>query len=105
MPSKSAFLNPNIVQRTKYVVPPTRVAKKPPLKPWPLPKFDPVIIDDYNAHGEPCLPPNTNTNDPMALFNLFYTNKIMDKLIEWINAYVDEQQASKDEDALLTRRK
>ena len=105
MPSKSTFLDPNIIQHTKYVVPPSRVAKKLPPKPWPLPKFNPFIIDNYNAHREPCLPPNTNTNNPIALFNLFYTNKIIDKLIEQTNAYTDEQQALEDEDAPPTRRK
>ena len=94
---------PDIVQPTKYVVPPTRVAKELPPEPWQLPKFEPFIIDDYNAHGEPILPPNTNTNDPMALFNLFYTD-IMDKLIEWTNAHTDEQQSPDDEDEPPTRR-
>ena len=89
MPSKSAFLGPNTVQHTKYFVPLTRVAKKPPPKPWPLPKIDAFIIDDYKAYGEPYLPPNTNRTDLMALFNLFYTNKIIDKLMEWINVYID----------------
>jgi len=66
------------------------IAKEPPPEPWQLPKFEPFIIDDYKAHSEPILPPNTNINNLIALFNLFYTNKIIDKLIEWINAYADE---------------
>ena len=90
MPSNRAFLDPDIVQPTKYIVPPTRVAKELPPEPWQLPKFKPFVIDGYNAHGELILPPNTNTSDPMALFNLFYTDKIMDKLVEWTNAYADE---------------
>ena len=39
MPSNRAFLDPDIVQPTKYVVPPTYVAKELPLEPWQLPKF------------------------------------------------------------------
>jgi len=56
MPSNQAFLNPNIVQPTKYVVPPTCVAEELPPEPWQLPKFEPFIIDDYNAYSEPILP-------------------------------------------------
>ena len=39
----------------------------------------------------------------MALFNLFYTDEIMDKLVEWTNAYTDEQQSFEDKDELQTR--
>ena len=81
------------------------MAKKPPSKPWPPPKINSFIIDDYNAYRELYLPPNTNINNLIALFNLFYTNKIIDKLIEQINAYIDKQQASKDKDALLIQYK
>ena len=100
MPSNRAFLDPNIIQPTKYIVPPTCIAKELPPEPWQLPKFEPFVIDDYNAYGKLILPLNTNTSDPMALFNLFYIDKIMDKLVEWINAYMDEQQSLKDEDEL-----
>ena len=40
MHSNRAFLNPDIFQPTKYTVPPTRVAKELPPKPWQLPKFE-----------------------------------------------------------------
>jgi len=79
------------------------VAKELPPEPWQLPKFEPFVIDDYNAHSEPILPLNTNISDPIVLFNLFYTDKIIDKLIEWTNAYADEQQSLEDEDELQTR--
>ena len=59
-------------------------------EPWELPKFEPFIIDDYNTYSELILPLNTNISDLMALFNLFYIDKIIDQLIEWINAYADE---------------
>jgi hypothetical protein len=104
MPSNRAFLDPDIIQPTKYIVPLTRIAKELPPEPWRLPKFEPFIIDDYNAYSEPILPLNTNISDLMALFNLFYTDKIMDKLVEWTNAYTDEQQSLKDNDELPTRR-
>jgi len=90
MPSNRAFLNPNIAQPTKYIIPLTCVAKELPLEPWQLPKFKPFIINDYNAHSEPILPLNTNISNLMALFNLFYIDKIINKLIKWINAYTDK---------------
>ena len=40
----------------------------------------------------------------MALFNLIYTDEIMDKLVEWTNAYADEQRSLEDEDELPTHR-
>ena len=101
MPSNRAFLNPNIVQPTKYIIPLTRVAKELPLEPQQLPKFKPFIIDNYNAYSELILPLNTNISDLMALFNLFYIDKIIDKLIEQINAYIDKQRSLKDKDELL----
>ena len=90
MPFNCAFLNLNIVQPTKYIIPLTCVAKELPLEPWQLPKFKPFVIDNYNAYSEPIFPLNTNISDLMALFNLFYTDEIMDKLMQWINAYIDE---------------
>ena len=48
MPSTRAFLGPNIVQPTKYVVPPTRVAKELPPEPWQLPKSEPFVRASYS---------------------------------------------------------
>ena len=103
MPSNRAFLNPNIVQPTKYIIPLTYIVKELPLEPQQLSKFKPFIIDNYNTYSKLILPPNTNINNLTALFNLFYINKIIDKLIEQINIYIDKQQSPKDKDKLLTR--
>jgi hypothetical protein len=48
MPSTGAFLDPNIVQPTKYVVPPIRIAKELPPEPWQLPKFEPFVRASYS---------------------------------------------------------
>ena len=49
MPSNRAFLDPNIVRPTKYIIPPTRVAKELPLEPWQLPKFKPCVRALYSS--------------------------------------------------------
>ena len=49
MPSNRAFLDPNIVQPTKYIIPPTRVSKELPLEPWQLPKFEPFVGASYSS--------------------------------------------------------
>jgi hypothetical protein len=51
MPSNRASNDLDLVQPTQYIVPPNRTAKKPPPKPWPLPKFEPLHIDALTASG------------------------------------------------------
>ena len=48
MLSNRAFLDPNIVQPTQYVVPPTRAVKELPPEPWQLPKFEPFVRASYS---------------------------------------------------------
>lgn len=31
-------------------VPPTQKAKQPPPKPWPLPTFEPLRVEDYDSY-------------------------------------------------------
>ena len=62
----------DVVKHTEYIVPPSRVAKKPALEPWSLPAFSPIEIDDYNDHREPNVPMNLDWHDPLALFKLFF---------------------------------
>ena len=79
----------DLVRPTQYTVPPGKKAKQPAPEPWILPAFKPLQIDDFQLQGEPCLPRNVDNSDPLALFRLFFTNKIMDNIMEWINAYVE----------------
>ena len=55
MPSNRTRIDADLVQKTQYNVPPNRIAKKPCPKPWPLPKFEPLHIDDWDDHGSPNL--------------------------------------------------
>ena len=56
--------------------------KAPALSPGHLPKFKPLHINNSDDHGLPSLPSNIDTYDPSKLFSLFFTDKIMDKLVE-----------------------
>ena len=82
MPSNRAYIDPDVVKPTKYIVPPTCIAKEPPPEPWELPKFKPYNIDNYNTHSEPNLPNYIDTSAPLELFKLFFTDNMMDKLIK-----------------------
>lgn len=62
----------DVVKHTEYIVPPSRVAKKPAPEPWSLPAFSPIEIDDYNEPGEPNVPLSLDWHDPLALFKLFF---------------------------------
>ena len=51
------FLNDiEVVKCTEYIVPPSRLTKKPAPEPWSLLAFSPIKIDDYNDSKEPNVP-------------------------------------------------
>jgi len=55
------FLNDiDVVKYTKYIIPPSRVAKKPAPKPWSLPVFSLIEINNYNNPKEPNVPLSLN---------------------------------------------
>ena len=81
MPSNRARIDADLVKPTQYNIRPDRKAKDPPPKPWPLPEFKPLHINNFDDHGTPKLPPNVNPHDPFELFSQFFTDNIMDKLV------------------------
>jgi hypothetical protein len=85
MPSNRTSNDIDLVQPTQYNVRPNWVAKNPPLEPWPLPDFVPLAIDDFDNHGTPNLPPSLDQNDLFAIFSQFFTDEVVDKLVEWMN--------------------
>jgi len=89
MPRKRARIDADLVKKDQYNVPPTRIAKIPPPKPWPLPKFEPLHINNWDRHGSPNLPPDVNIHNPFELFSLFFTDEIMDTLVEWTNKHAE----------------
>ena len=54
-----------------------------------MPNFEPLLIDDWHDHGLPNVPFGTDIYDPFKLFSLFFTDKLIDKLVEWINKYIE----------------
>ena len=40
--------------------------------------------------GQPNLPPDVEQSDPFATFSEFFTDKIMEQLVEWTNKYVEQ---------------
>ena len=72
------------------------MAKTHPLKPWPLPEFKPIYINDWDNYSSLNLPSNVNTHDPFELFSLFFIDEIMDKLVEWTNKHVELYPLDKD---------
>jgi hypothetical protein len=56
---------------------------------WPLPAFELLRVKDYNSCGTLNLPPYIDPYDAFAIFKLFFTDKILDKLIEWTNKYAE----------------
>ena len=53
--------------------------------PNPLPYFKPLPIYNKNTYSTPKLPHYINSGDPYQIFKLFWTDKLLDKLIKFIN--------------------
>ena len=98
MPSNRTRIDADLIQKTQYNVPPNQIAKKPCPKPWSLPKFEPLHINDWDDRGSPNLPSNVNTHDPFELFSLFFTDKVIDKLVEWINKHAELYPLDKEKE-------
>ena len=60
MPSNRTSNDIDLVQPTRYKVPPNRVAKKPHSEPWELLDFEPLHINNFDDHGTLDLPPTLN---------------------------------------------
>ena len=62
----------DVIKRIEYIVPPSRVAKKPAPELQSLPAFSPIEIDDYNDFEESNVPLSLDWHDLLALFKLFF---------------------------------
>ena len=79
----------NDIDYVKWKDPCTKKSKNPPPEPWALPPFTPLQIDDYYDLGEPSISPSLDRHDPLAIFRLFFTNKILERIVEWTNKYTE----------------
>ena len=100
MPSNRARIDIDLVQKTQYNVPLNKTAKTAPLKPQPLPKFKPFYIDNWDHYSSPNLPLNVDIYNSFRLFSLFFTDKIVDKLVKWINRYTKLYPLNKEKENL-----
>ena len=82
MPPNRTSNGTDFVQPARYNVRLNWVAKKPPPEPWELPDFEHLHIDDFDNHDTPNLPPTLDRSDPFAIFGQFFTDEIVDKLVE-----------------------
>ena len=66
---------------------PSEIPKGRPPRPWPLPKYKPVKIKQPWTNGECQLPGTIASDDPYAIFNLFFNNKAVETLVRHTNEY------------------
>ena len=87
----------NDIDYVKWKDPRSKKSKKPPPEPWTVPPFTPLRVDNYWDPGEAAVPSGTDRSDPMALFRLFFTDKILDKMAGWTNTYVEANPVPEEE--------
>ena len=74
-------------RKTNYIVPPTRKAKQGAPELWELPDFEQLEIDDWDYPGEPNLPPSVDLTSAFDIWSLFFSDELMDKIMEWRNTF------------------
>ena len=79
----------NDIDYVKWKDPRSKTFKNLPPEPWALPLFEPLRIDDYYDPGEAAVPSSTNYHNSMALFRLFFDNKMLDQMAVWTNTYIE----------------
>ena len=82
----------DLVRRPEYSKNPPGRPNLPP-KPDPLPEeWKPFQIDTDNEHphGHPQLPASVNASNAMELFQLFFTNELLDELAYYTNSLAKE---------------
>ena len=98
MVHKHASNDIDFVQPTQYTVPKNKVAKKPPPEPELLPHFDPLPMHNENEYGQLKLPANIDNKDPRQLFQLFWTDEIINQLVEYTNRNAELHPALEDKE-------
>lgn len=79
----------NDIDYMQWKDPRTKSSKNPPPEPWALPPFSPLLIDDYYDPGEAAVLSGIDRHDPIALFGLFFTDEMLDKMASWTNAFAE----------------
>jgi hypothetical protein len=63
--------------------------KKPLPKPKLLPYFEPLPIYNENIYSISKLPPHVDSGDLYNIFKLFWTDELLNMLIEYINRNIE----------------
>ena len=86
----------NNINFVKKDLKPKKKPKQPPPAPQPVPAFEPLQIDDYDDHGAPNIPASLDQHDPLAIFRLFFSDIMVDKMVDWTNKYAASYTPSED---------
>ena len=54
-----------------------------------MPEFKPLHINDWNDYSSLSLLSDVDLHNPFKLFSLFFTEEVIDKLVEWTNKHVE----------------
>ena len=86
----------DFVPPTQYPKLPRQIKKKRPPEPKPAPPFDPLPILNKNTYGTPDLPSHIDPSDPYQIFKLFWTDELLDQLVEYTNRNAELNPTSKE---------
>ena len=75
----------DFVLPTVYLNQPAGSKKKAPPQPRPLPDFVPLYINNNNKYRRPNIPYNVDLGDVYGIFKPFFTNKLLNKLVNFTN--------------------
>ena len=96
MVRNNASNDEDFVLPTVYPNQPAASKKKAPPQPGPLPDFVPLHINNNNKYGRPNLPHNVDPGDAYGIFKLFFTDELLDKLVDFTNRYAELHPTPED---------
>jgi len=65
-----------------------------------LPEFEPLYISDFDDHSTLNLPLDVDPHNPFDLSSLFFTDNIINKLIEWMKKHAELYLSDEDKENL-----
>ena len=87
----------NDIDFVKKDLKPKKKLKQLPLAPQLVLAFEPLQIDDYDDHGAPNIPASLNQYDSLAIFRLFFSDIMVDKMVDWTNEHAASYTPSEED--------